>query len=450
MIHPHAGPGVPLRRLGAAAFLLGLVQGLGGIVRDCALTCHVGYRHAPIAFLVVAVLSLPVVTLQIQMQRRWGPELWRVRSIAGVAASLVFFRLVLLALRPVMGPLPPLSRVTYVGFFVWVDVAFMIIGAQLFGLLQGDEAETDRGLTVFASAVYAGGFLGGVIATALNGYFQNTLRLPFDVARDHLMVGMALTLLLLVPLARSSNAPLVSTAGVPPLPTAPAAADVPPSPAAPPEAGVPPAAEPGALTVALRTLAGSRDARLISASFLLASSSAICLESLFYWVLTLSTGGSGGFVPLLAKLAFWVNGVSLLLAVGGASRIIRYFGIGTAIVIVPALLLLGSGYLLVATLLLVMLGMRVLKDALGGGLYEPAAERLLVRLKGPGYAAQRPVFDVAHRVGAGLGALFVLTLTLGLDASVQTLIAFVVALHVGWLLSLIPLVRRARTAQATA
>jgi hypothetical protein len=70
-------------------------------------------------------------------------------------------------------------------------------------------------------------------------------------------------------------------------------------------------------------------------------------------------------------------------------------------------------------------------------------------LKGPGYAAQRPVFDVAHRVGAGLGALFVLTLTLGLDTPVQTLIAFVVALHVGWLLSLIPLVRRARTAPAT-
>jgi hypothetical protein len=64
--------GVPLRRLAAAAAVLGLVQGLGSVVRDCALTCHVGYRHAPIAFLIVAALSLPFVALQIKMQQRWG------------------------------------------------------------------------------------------------------------------------------------------------------------------------------------------------------------------------------------------------------------------------------------------------------------------------------------------------------------------------------------------
>ena len=143
--------GVPLRRLAAAAAVLGLVQGLGSVVRDCALTCHVGYRHAPIAFLIVAALSLPFVALQIKMQQRWGTESWRVRSTLLIALSLLGFRFLLSLLRGESGPAGVSSVLSYVGFFVWVDVAFMLIGAQLFALLQGDEQETERGLTVFAA-----------------------------------------------------------------------------------------------------------------------------------------------------------------------------------------------------------------------------------------------------------------------------------------------------------
>ena len=156
------GPGVSLRRLGAAAFVLGLVLGLGGIVRDCALTCHVGYRHAPIAFLIVAALSLPMMALQLRMQRLWGAERWRVRSTILIVGSLFAFRLLLFLLRAESGGVGTLARVIYVAFFVWVDVAFMIIGAQLFALLQGDQSTTERGLTIFAAAVYAGGLLGGI------------------------------------------------------------------------------------------------------------------------------------------------------------------------------------------------------------------------------------------------------------------------------------------------
>jgi AAA family ATP:ADP antiporter len=437
-------PGVSLRRLGAAAFVLGLVQGLGGIVRDCALTCHVGYRFAPLAFLVVAVLSLPFVALQLRMQRRLGPEKWRVRATFFVAASLVVFRLVLALLRPGDGsPLHLSSRATYLVFFVWVDVAFMIIGAQLFGLLEGDESATDRGLTVFAGATYGGGLLGGVLATGANGWLQGHLHLPFDVARDHLMLPMALVLISLVPIARGKaaagsthDAPLAAT------PASAISGHIGPTPAV--TAAAEGANPPGGLGLALRLLTGDADARAVTTSFVFASAAAIGLEALFFWILTAQTNGDSGYVRLLATMALWINGASLLLAAGGASRIIRRLGLAVTVMLVPASLFVGTGYLLVATMLTVMLTIRVVKDSLSGGLYEPASERLLVRLQGDHYPQQRPVFDVASRAGTGLGALLVLILTLVFHAPVRVLVGVVVALHLAWFATLVPLVRRAR------
>jgi len=424
--------GIPLRRLALAAFVLGLVQGLGSVVRDCALTCHVGYRHAPIAFLIVAALSLPFVALQLRMQRHWGNETWRVRSTLLIAVSLLLFRGLLSVLRSEAGPVGVGSVLSYVGFFVWVDVAFMLIGSQLFGLLQGDEQQTDRGLTVFATAVFGGGLLGGLVTSAANRFLIERLLLPMDVARDHLMIPMALTLLLLIPIARSQTSQAAREGDVDPVPpqdaTAPAAAR----------------AEHGGLSEALRVLAGNSQARSITTAFVLAAASGICLEALFYWILTLNASGGSGFVQLLASLSVWMNGASLVLAAGGSSRIIRHLGLAASVLAVPACLLLGSGYLLLAAALTVMLVMRVLKDSLSGGLYEPAAERLLVRLQGESYGQQRPIFEVAGRIGTGVGALIVLTMTLIVKSSIQWLVIVVVVFHLLWLASLIPLAQKIR------
>ncbi|HNF99565.1 MAG TPA: hypothetical protein PK493_19855, partial [Pseudomonadota bacterium] len=157
-----------------------------------------------------------------------------------------------------------------------------------------------------------------------------------------------------------------------------------------------------------------------------------------------NASGGTGFVQLLASLSIWMNGASLVLAAGGSSRIIRHLGLAASVLAVPACLLLGSGYLLVAAALTVMLIMRVLKDSLSGGLYEPASERLLVRLQGPRYGEQRPIFEVASRIGTGLGALVVLVLTLLFKVSVQVMVGVVVGMHLLWLLSLIPLTQRIR------
>ncbi len=417
--------GTPLRKIATAAFVLGLVQGLGSVVRDCALTCHVGYRYAPIAFLIVAALSLPFVALQLKMQRRWGEEPYRIRSTVLVAVSLLVFRLMLILLRGDAGPSGPSAVVSYVGFFVWVDVAFMLIGAQLFALIQGDEQETDRGLTYFAASVYAGGLVGGALTSGGNRFFIEILHLPMDVARDHLMIPMAISLLLLIPIAATNSAATSE------------------SPSRAPAEEVASSAG-GGFSEALRVLGGDGGARQVTAAFVLAAASGICLESLFYWVLTLNAKGGAGFVQLLASLAIWMNGTSFVLAAGGSGRIIRRLGIATSVLTVPACLLVGSGYLLVGAALTVMLGMRVLKDSLSGGLYEPASERMLVRLQGDRYGRQRPIFEVASRMGTGVGALVVLALTLYFDGSLQTLVIVTVVMHLAWLISLFPLARKVR------
>lgn len=247
-----------------------------------------------------------------------------------------------------------------------------------------------------------------------------------DVARDHLMIPMAMFLLLLIPTGKSPN----------------------PAPPAPPEQPASGSPHSG-LSEAWRVLAGEAQARQVTAAFVLAAASGICLESLFYWVLTLSASGGTGFVQLLSSLAIWMNGASLVLAAGGSARIIRHLGLAASVLTVPVSLLLGSSYLFVAAALSVMLVMRVLKDSLSGGLYEPASERMLVRLVGDAYAQRRPIFEVASRLGTGIGALVVLTLTLVFHASISALVAVVVGLHILWLLSLIPLAKQVRRPQVT-
>lgn len=419
-----------LRKIAVPAFVLGLVQGLGSVVRDCALTCHVGYRHAPIAFLIVAALSLPFVAVQLRMQKRWGEEPYRIRSTLLIAASLLGFRLLLSFLRGAQGPEGVSAVLSYVGFFVWVDIAFMLLGAQLFAVIQGTEQEIDRGLTIFAAAIYAGGLSGGLIVGGVNRLLTERLLLPMDVARDHLMIPMALLLLLLVPFGKASAPPATTTSASQKEPES-------------------KTQEASGFAEAIRVLTGDRQARGVTAAFVLAAASGICLESLFYWVLTLNAKGGSGFVQLLASMSIWMNGASLLLAAGGSARLIRHLGLAASVLTVPFALLLGSSYLLLAAALTVMLVMRVLKDSLSGGLYEPASERLLVRLQGSKYGQQRPIFEVASRLGTGAGALLVLVLTLAFHASLTTLVLAVVALHLLWLLSLLPLARATQQAKAS-
>ena len=53
-------------------FLIGIAFGFGKIVRDCSLTCNVGYQFFPLVILVIAVLSFPLSAVSVRLAKRWG------------------------------------------------------------------------------------------------------------------------------------------------------------------------------------------------------------------------------------------------------------------------------------------------------------------------------------------------------------------------------------------
>lgn len=76
-----------------SGFVLGLAQGLGQIISDCSLTCNVGYRLMPVAFVVLALVSIPFVSTQVRFKQRMSGEDWMIRSTAFIAGSFFLFRI---------------------------------------------------------------------------------------------------------------------------------------------------------------------------------------------------------------------------------------------------------------------------------------------------------------------------------------------------------------------
>lgn len=61
---------IPLVLASLPAFLIGMVYGVGGIFRDCSLTCNVGYKLAPAAILVMRIISVPISSLTVRWANR--------------------------------------------------------------------------------------------------------------------------------------------------------------------------------------------------------------------------------------------------------------------------------------------------------------------------------------------------------------------------------------------
>ena len=414
------GPRAIFAGLGAT---LGLCQGLGHVVRDCALTCNVGYQRAPLAFLTLALVSAPVIALQIRWSHRLGARRFLIRCAILVATGQVGFRLATyLAVTHAEVPVW-LLRGTYVGFYIWLDLTFLLLSSTLLALVHERESDQEHLLAVVGAAVYAGALAGSALAAPLDGWFAHLFPGRFEIARDHLMLAMAVATLLLLPLALTHRA---SPGQASRLDTG--------------RAGLRAAL---AATIADRTL--FRIATLFAAT----GASAILLDYLVYWILSQS-GGEAGLVPLFARLYLWMNAASLVLLAGGAARLIRRLGLALALCALPAGLLGGTSLLLFHTVVPVLLGIRVLEECLWSGLYEPATERLLARVDRRRYTLVRPVLEgLSQRVGMGVGALLVLVLSNGLGLSQRGTIIALLGLHVLWLCTVLAIARSFRTLEKT-
>lgn len=108
------------------AVVLGVAVGAGLIVRDCSLTCNVGFQNAPFAFLAVALLAFPFVALQLRWLLRTDFAGWQVKCALLAAVCFVGFRAWTYdVIKTVLGGL---------GFSVGMGLAAVLLIGLTFGL----------------------------------------------------------------------------------------------------------------------------------------------------------------------------------------------------------------------------------------------------------------------------------------------------------------------------
>jgi hypothetical protein len=398
-------------------FVVGAAFGLGKIVRDCSLTCNVGYRYAPLAVLAVAVSTLPAADLRARLEGRLGFGRWQVVSVVAIALSFFAFRGGT-ALAVDQGPTA--VRWTYLAFFVWLGVVGALLGPNVkaFVYRLHRTGRRSRALAWSAAAVMAGGLTGSFAASQIVPWVMAAFALRYEHARDSLMVGMGLVLLAWVPVAiwaaRRGGATPASRRSE---------------------------ARPDLLT-AFRWIAEDVKLRRMAALQLATGVAEALVVYLFYWIVTEQTSGESGRTVFFAGFYMWLHAGTLAVLVFGANRVVDRLGLLFALLSLPVALTLGTVVLLVHTVLLVMFVLRVIEAALEESFYELGVERVLLDVEGERAPAVRPILQaVMGRLGRGAGALLVLVLTLLLAVEMRVLIVVYLGVLVLWTLAAVALRR---------
>jgi len=402
----------------AGIFAAGL--GLGKIVRDCSLTCNVGYRYAPLAILAVALAVVPLASVAIRSERRWGYRRWQLSSLAVAAASLLGFRLLtfwlvrgqeaaLAAGRPEAAWIEAL-RWAYLAFYVCVGALATLLSANVLSSVQRvfPSDERERGVAALPLAFALGGLVGSLLASEGAAWLMMRFHWRYEVVRDHLMIAMAACFLLQAPVV------LAIERLFPPPP--------------PPD---PPAPRPS-LRAALRQIFASRLTSGVAAVVLLGGAADTLLAYGFYWLVSLQIGYENGRTLYFATFYVWLNGVNLAFLAFGAPRLIRRFGLGFALVSLPLAAAAGASVLAIHAVVSVMYALRIATTSLRSALFEPALNRLLVAIPAGEGGPTRLLRGLIPRAGEALGAVVALVFSLVPGLGVRTLALLLVALLLAW------------------
>ncbi len=396
------------RRLSAAAMpsvVFGASLGIGKIVRDCSLTCNVGYQAVPLALLSIAALTAPFALLALRLERRLGPWTWQAALSVVGAASLLGFRLLILQLQR-----PAALRWSYLSFYVWVGILAALLGASAFAtlLLRLPAEEQERGLIWGAVGFASGGLLGSLLARSSAVWMTRAFAWPYPVVRDNLLLPMALLLLV--------QAGLSARGG-------------------PPQTG---AARARAVRAGgwadLHGLVREPIARLAAVLVLAGGASDTLLKYLFYWVISEQTPAAGGRTLLFADFYLWVNGANLFVLALGSSRLIRRVGLAMALATLPLALAFGTAALAFQSAVVIVYAVRVVESSLHAALYDPSLDRLFRGLRGDAIEPVRGLLKGAvPRLGEGGGALLVIAARHLLGAGLPGLLAVFAGLIAAWL-----------------
>ncbi len=392
----------------ASGFLLGMANGMGDIIRDCSLTCNVGYQFVPVPLMTIAFLTVPVAATQVRMQAKASAARWQIMTT--IAAGLFFacFRFLTYKLfqaeefsRGDAGRHEfwlETIRSTYIVYFVALELVFVLLWANLFvrvgHLFSGPD--TARGMRYAAASIMAGGLFGSWFSGAAAPLLMDGLGGRFESIRDHFMFVIAGAIFLDLPLVIAAERRfLAGTAASP---------DV----------------EKKKLTWSeswnwIRT---DRKIARLAPLFFAAGASLVILDYFFYWIIGEQGESSAtGFVEFFSNFYIYLYSFSLIVLSFGAERIIRKFGLLSALLVLPLALFFGAAIFLFYKLLAVIYIVQIMKEGLSDSLHEAAAEKLLARVEPDRLGAIKLLLDgVVTRAGVvfAAGAIILMTFVLGL------------------------------------
>jgi len=417
------------------AFLIGLAFGFGKIVRDCSLTCNVGYKLAPVAILAVGFVSLPISSLTIRLAERWGYKRWQMISLTTIALSFFFFwsatYFVLTVLADTTSAGSPDTMWTfplgliYLGFFIWLGA----LGAALKPNLKStvyrlfQRQEQAKALALTTAAVILGGLLGAWFA----GWFGPALMLRFDLryelARDSLFLLMGVLVLLMIPVIMIISRITRTDKTLQAFRSDQEDLDI-----------VTPSMGKASLRNAFRIIWDNPKLKRMASLISITGIAESIMLYLFYWLVTEQVPITAGRTLFFADFYIWLNAWTLLFLVVGTNRLINRFGLIFALAFMPVSLFLGSAFLLYQTVIAAIYGLRIIYSSLEQSLYGQGLDRMILEMDEQDVRSVRPVLHgLAVRLGRGLGALLVLLLALGAGISFSLLTVVFMLILVIWL-----------------
>lgn len=384
----------------APALVLGVAFGAGFIVRDCSLTCNVGFRAVPWAFLAIAALSLPMVALQVRLLAGVDFRAWQTGCAVFAALAMIGFRQwtgEAVRSNPYASSSDPVFAVqfAYLSYYVVVDPLCVLLATNLvcLGRRVYGASEAERAIAVVAAGVLGGGMLGSLLAGFVVPYLMESHFLAYETARDHLLWVVALCCFGYAVLATQVAQRF---------------------PREDPPQEAEEASPRARLWPVLGRLAREPSLRLTFLTLSLTGVAFVQFDYLFYWVISEQVDASQGRTGWFAMFYLVLNGASLGLLLFGTGRLLRLLGLALTLAALPFLLVAGVGWLWAAMSVLAICGVRIARDGFTRTLYEPAIESLICRLDPERYALIRTVLGgLGFSSGLGVGALVLL----GVNAS---------------------------------
>ena len=423
------------------AFLIGMAFGLGKIVRDCSLTCNVGYELSPLAIIAAGIIAIPISAMTVRLAIRLGYPRWQVWNLAAIAISFFVFWFaaysivtrypsgVETSVSAHSGNLP--VRLIYLGFFVWLGGVSVVFSPNIKRTIYKlyDSRERPKALALSTAAFISGGLAGSFVATFTIPAIMDKFDLRYELARDTLMLGMGILILLTIPvfviISRLYPRDFFGSQNVDPTEA---------------QLSIFPGTSRINLGNSIRLIASDSKLKRMAELILMRGMADTVLLYLFYWLVTEQTPSTNGRTVFFADFYIVLNASTLLLLVFGTNRMINRVGLILALLILPFTLLLGTSYLIVQTLIVVAYVLRIVDSALEQSLYSQSLDRVILQVDESQAPSVRPVFHgLAPRIGRGLGAICVLILTFGIGVTFQQMSVFFLAILVLWTLTVFSL-----------